>query len=159
NGADYTGFPSSGTNFSPNVQFDDVQNMLDWSPGPNSTFASASNIAAPLAGFVAETDPSNAIVKVEAVLQVFVPASVGSDIHVSAALGGQSGSSVTLHHNVLNQHIGLINAGPIYLDLTSTRTWQWSDFAGGDLNLLIDQTALRPTELVYYDAVGLRITS
>jgi serine protease AprX len=43
------------------------------------------------------------------------------------------------------------------LDVTSSRQWHWSDFAN-DLQLVIDQTGFADDQVIYYDAVGLRVT-
>ncbi len=44
------------------------------------------------------------------------------------------------------------------VDITDVRDWQWADFSNG-LELVLDQYPLDEDEMVYYDAIGLRVTS
>jgi serine protease AprX len=55
-----------------------------------------------------------------------------------------------------NEHIGEANAGPVYVDVTGTRQWQWGDFDRA-LELVLDQTKAGGLDWIYYDAIGLRV--
>ncbi len=65
---------------------------------------------------------------------------------------------VDLDGEAFDGHIGLANAGLIYVNVTGAWDWEWSDF-DADLEIFIDQLELDPDEYVYYDAVGLRVTA
>ncbi|MBW7883749.1 MAG: S8 family peptidase [Caldilineaceae bacterium] len=59
---------------------------------------------------------------------------------------------------IFSNNIGISNSGSIYVDITGDRKWQWGDFEQ-DFQLVIDQGDLDNADIVYYDAVGLRVTT
>jgi serine protease AprX len=59
---------------------------------------------------------------------------------------------------IFNNVIGAGNAGLVYYDITGMRAWTWADF-GNNLQIVIDQSGVNSGDVVYYDAVGLRVTS
>src|SRR5207248_1589067 len=67
-------------------------------------------------------------------------------------------SMLTLQSAAFNPFVGAPNAGTIYVDMTGYRAWNWSDFASG-IQLTIDQHNFAGSHYVYYDAVGLRVTT
>ncbi len=157
-GTNYTGGPGGGSTVHPTSQFTNFENMIDWTDGPNSTFGfggRGDRAVHGLRGRGPAQPPDHAGRGGAAGLR----AGAGRRAHrVSVGLPGETVGTVQVGHNVLNQHVGAANAGPIYVDVTAARLWQWSDFTG-DLQLVVDQRGLGPTEQVYYDAVGLRVTS
>jgi serine protease AprX len=134
--------------------------MVDSALGPNGTFGMGSASKGAFAGFAGETSPGNAITKVEVVLYGYTPAVLASaqDPIITAWVGGKTGKSIVLNHHAFDTYIGAANAGWVYLDITSTRTWKWTDFDNG-LQIVIDQGKFKSTTQIYYDAVGLRVTS
>ena len=154
-GTDYTG--SWCGEKSAMLTFNARDALVDSPSGPDGVFAYGSNVFESLARFEPEISPGYAIQKVEAVLQAYVPAPLSHDFKLKLYVGGSS-KDASVKREFFNANVGPLKAGPIYIDLTSLRTWQWADFENG-LELVIDQSALSATELVYYDAVGLRVTS
>jgi serine protease AprX len=158
-GTNYTGSTGSVA-ATPAVVFSNVPALTDSAPGPNGTFAVGRDARMAVGGFSAEISPGNAISRVEAVLQAYVPARLGDgeDPALLVSVGGQAGAPVVLDHHAFDAVTGAANAGPIYVDLTANRNWSWADFDNG-LELTIDARALRAPHAIYYDAVGLRVTS
>jgi serine protease AprX len=138
--------------------FANASNMIDSALGPSGAYGSGSNTTGSFAGFVVEATPGNAISKVEVVLHAYVPAVLGAgdDPKLFVSVAGVAGKSVVLNHHAFDDKIGATAAGAVYVDLTSTRTWKWSDFDNG-LELTLDQS--KNKNPIYYDAVGLRVTS
>jgi serine protease AprX len=134
--------------------------MADSPLGPNGTFASGANAKGALAGFDSEITPGYAISKVEVALQLYTPVvgTGGQDPILSVAVAGKLGKPTTLNHDKFKNFVGASQAGVVYVDVTSTRNWQWSDFNNG-LEVVIDQSKFKPSQVVNYDAVGLRVTS
>jgi serine protease AprX len=157
-GSNYTGSYSSNKSLLPVYFGNNNSLMLDSPVGPNQAFGHGSWLYAAFGGFEAEVTPGHAIVKVEALLRAYVPVRVGDDLRLSVVVGGVPGSSITLRHEAFDPFIGSGNVGTVVVDLTANRAWKWGDFEQG-VQLLIDQSRLKPEHSVYYDAVGLRITS
>ena len=154
-GTDYTGSWCAETTAT--LTFHARDALVNSPIGPDGIFAYGSKVFESLAWFEPEINPGYVIQKVEAVLQAYVPAPLGHDFKLKLFVGGSS-KEVSVKREFFDGHVGPLNTGPIYIDLTGLRTWQWADFDNG-LELVIDQSALSATELVYYDAVGLRVTS
>ena len=138
--------------------FTNVSGILDSVNGPNDTYAYGGYVTAAFAGFAAELTPDYAITKVEVVLQAYAPAAPSADLILTISAAGVPGQSVVLDRHVFDNLIGPENAGLVVVDMTSTRTWQWSDF-DPYLDLIIDQSNLSTSDTIYYDAVGLQVTS
>jgi hypothetical protein len=117
----------------PTTAFSNTASIIDSAPGPNGTYGYASSGTASFAGFESERTPGNAIIKVEAVLQAYVPVqlSAGDDPRLTAYVSGQPGNTVTLNHHAFDPYVGQANVGTIYIDITATRNWQWGDFNNG----------------------------
>ena len=154
-GSDYTGSWCGET--TAKLTFEAREALVDSPVGPNDVFTYGSRVIESLAGFEPEISPGYAIQKVEAVLQAYVPAPLGHDFTLKLYVGGSS-TSVSVKREFFNAYVGSLNAGPLYIDLTGLRSWQWADLGAG-LELVIDQSGLSAAETVYYDAVGLRVTS
>jgi serine protease AprX len=158
-GSNYTGGATTSQTLTPAVVFKDSAAIVDAPSGPNVTFGYGSAVTSAFSGFAAEVMPGNVINRVEVVLRTYVPAPLSSaaDPKLTVSVGGQAGASVILNHHTLDPYVGAAHAGTISVDITATRPWQWADF--DDLQLIIDQSKLTSTDLIYYDAVGLRVTS
>jgi serine protease AprX len=138
--------------------FTNVSGILDSVNVPNDTYAYGGYVTAAFAGFSAELTPDYAITKVEVVLQAYAPAAPSADPILTISAAGVPGQSVVLDRHVFDNLIGPENAGLVVVDMTSTRTWQWSDF-DPYLEIIIDQSNLSTSDTIYYDAVGLQVTS
>ncbi|MDQ6695090.1 MAG: S8 family peptidase [Chloroflexota bacterium] len=138
--------------------FNNVLNIISSAAGPDGNYGYGSRITQSFNGFLAEKTPGNMVSKVEVALKAYVPTALSSaDVtYVSASLNGVAGTAVALNPSSYSC-CDAAHASTIYVDITSTRAWYWSDFA--NLQLKIDQSRLAVGHNVYYDAVGLRVTS
>ena len=140
-------------------RFQKAGKMVRSALGPDKLYTYASKGVEQIRGFDAEITDGNAITKVELVLNAYAnrKLSAGDDPVITITVAGQS-KSQTLNHRAFDAHVKAANAGPIYLDVTGMRAWRWVDFES-NLRVKINQNKLKPNHLVYYDAVGLRVTS
>lgn len=139
--------------------FKDAKNIP--SPvGKNGTFASGSNAKGAFGGFAAEYMPGYAITKVEVALRAYSPNKLGSKSRpkLTAYVSGKPGTTVEVDPSVFKGFTGPDKAGMVYIDITSTRPWHWSDF-GNNLQVEIDQTGFAKNQVIFYDSVGLRVTT
>jgi serine protease AprX len=139
--------------------FADADKIVDSQLGPNDTFGGGSNHLLTVSGFQAEVTPGHAIVKVEAVFRAYSPVKLGSatDPVIIPFVDQVAGSKVVMNHHVFDGFVGANNAGIAYQDITGSRKWLWQDLERLDLH--IDQMKFKSSSLIYYDAIGLRITS
>jgi len=128
--------------------------------GPDGTFGVGSNVKGAFGGFTLETTPGFTINKVEIVLHAYVPAALktGQDPQLAVVIGGATSQAVSVTAQNFNTHVGVANAGPIYINVTSLRTWTWADFTKS-LELVINQSKSARDQYIDYDAVGFRVTS
>jgi len=140
--------------------FTNAAAMVDSALGPNEATGYGSNVKGAFAGFEAEVTPGHAISKVEVVLHAYAPVKLGAgdDPKLSVVVGGQASKSQSLNHHAFDTYVGASNAGTVYVDITGLRTWQWADFDNG-LEVVIDQGKFKSNHFLYYDAIGLRVTS
>ncbi len=140
--------------------FTDNANMVDDALGPDGLFGYGSTVKGSFSGFASEVTPGNGIQKVEVVLQAYtpVPLEVGDDPVLTVFVSGQPVSSATLNHELIQPFASAENAGELTVDITGSHIWQWADLDNG-VELIIDQTRLNAEHPVYYDAIGLRVTS
>jgi serine protease AprX len=159
-GTNYTGTSTSAQSVTPKMQFNNVSNMIDAAAGATNTYASGSSSMQSFGGFSAEMTPGNAVTSVEVVLQVYAsaPLNSGENPVLSIVEDGQIVRSMTVDRSSFNNYVGAANAGAIYLDITGCRNWRWADF-DNDLQLVIDQSNVSSSHTIYYDVVGLRVTS
>ncbi len=159
-GTDYTGTATTSSTANPVRTFTNVLNMIDTAQGPNGTFASGANVAQDFAGFVGEKSVGQRISMVEVVFKAYAPTHLpsASDPRFTLYVGNQSASSVQLQSTAFDPYTTAAGAGTIYANITGSRNWQWSDFDAG-LKLIIDQNCFDARYPIYYDAVGLRITT
>ena len=138
--------------------FSNANNVL--SPvGKNGIYGSGGKVKGAFGGFMPEYTPGLSITKLEVALRFYTAKTLGSteSVKVTPYVGGAAVSTITLSPTQLNQVLGAPKASTLYFDISSLRTWRWSDFK--TLELLIDQSALSSTSAVFYDALGLRVTA
>jgi serine protease AprX len=134
--------------------------IVDDALGPNGLFGYGSSTRGSFAGFVSEVTPDYSIHKIEVVLQAYVPfgLGVGEDPLLTLYVGGKPVSSLTLSRQLFAAYTSPETAGQVEVDITGSHIWQWTDF-DSNVELVIDQSRLNAGHPVYYDAIGLRVTS
>jgi serine protease AprX len=133
--------------------------IVDSALGPNGSFGSGGLVSGAFAGFEIDFTPGAAVEKVEVVLAGYSAVRLNNRIFLTLSSATRTGSRVGVADRTFDAFVGADKAGPIYIDITSSlRGWGWVDFEQG-LQLLIEQGNLRRTDVLYYDAIGLRITS
>ena len=142
------------------TDFTDAAFIIDSVQGPNGLYGAGGNARGSFGGFAPEASPGTRITRVEAVLRLYVsePLSWGEDVNLSVVVGGASSTTVRVPAQTLNSYVGPANAGTLYVDITALRSWRWGDF-DNELELIVDQSRFSGLRTVYYDSVGLRVTS
>lgn len=127
--------------------------------GPNGTYASGGAVKGSVTGFQPEYVPGQIITKVEVALKLYLSTTLTSTEapKITAYAKSKSGSMVTISPTGINACVGVAKACLTYVDITASRTWLWDDFT--TLEIGIDQSLLGRGKTIYYDAVGLRITT
>ena len=140
--------------------FSNSLSMVDSMLGPNGTFGGGGKAIGSFAGFSGESMPGYAITKVELVLYGYTPSKLGAgfDPKISVCVNSTCGSTETLNHHAFDDKIGVSQAGWVYLDITDKATWQWVTFES-NLEVVIDHGKFKDSGTIYYDAIGLRVTS
>ena len=133
--------------------FSDSSAMVDSALGANGTYGSGDRVTGSFAGFASEVTPGNAISKVWLVLHGYAATSFVKSVKLSIYVSGTLASQVTAPGSIFNNVVGSSKAGPVYVDLTGTRAWQWADF-DKDLQVVIDQSAVDKGNVMTYDAVA-----
>ena len=127
--------------------------------GPNSTFGSrAGSGKGTFGGFNVEAVPGNAISKVEAVFYTYVSGAFSKDFRLNVYINGAPQKQITVKTTIFANVIGPGNMGLVYVDITPTKKWQWVDFSK-NLELYVEQAGFASENTIYYDAIGLRVTS
>jgi len=141
-------------------QFTNVANMVDSSGlGSNGSYGyRVSNGKGTFAGFNMEAVPGNAITKVEAVFYAYANASFSKDFKINAYVNGKLQNEIKVKTKIFANAVGASNAGLVYVDITAVKVWQWVDFYDS-LELYVEHAGFGRTDTIYYDAVGLRVTS
>jgi serine protease AprX len=142
--------------------FANASAAVDSALGANGTYAYGAAVTGAFDGFSAEVTPGESITKVEAVLQLYASDNpvTGQDPVLSVKTAGVASKPVVLDHNSFSPCVGENNACTVFVDITAAKTWQWADFdSTQDLSLTIDQSQFNSTWTIYYDAVGLKVTS
>ncbi len=141
-------------------QFTNAKNMVDKSGnGPDGDYGYLTGDGAgSFTGFQAQMSPGYAITKVEAVFYAFTNSSSRSDLRIRTYVSGAEMGRVSVKSDIFNGLYGSRRAGLIYVDITSANHWKWSDFQN-NLELYIEQDGFNNWQRIYYDAVGLRVTS
>ena len=138
--------------------FTNAANIL--SPvGINGTYGYGKNVKGAFTGFVPEYAPGHVISKVEVVLRMYVSTSLTSSEtpKFTAYVNGQPGATVALATAQLSSCVGLSKVCTQVVDITTSRTWKWSDFP--TLQILVDQSLVSSKKTVYYDAIGVKLTT
>ena len=138
--------------------FANPANMLSM-VGPNGTYGSGGAVKGSVTGFHPEYAPGQKITKVEVALKLYLSTTLTSTEapKITAYAKNKAGSLVTISPTGLNGCVGAAKACITYVDITASRPWLWDDFA--TLEIAIDQGLLARGKTIYYDAVGLRITT
>jgi serine protease AprX len=138
--------------------FTNPNNMLS-AAGPNNTYGYGANIKGSFTGFQPEYNPGQKISKVEVALKLYLSATVtGAEApKITAYAKNKAGLITTVSPTGINACVGASKACLSYVDITASRAWLWDDFA--TLEIVIDQSTLAKTKKIYYDAVGIRITT
>jgi len=141
-------------------QFADPTNVVDGSAlGPNGLYGyRIGNGKGTFGGFNVEAVPGNAVTKVEAVFYAYANASFSKDYKIRPYINGVAQKDTTVKTTIFSNAIGAQNAGLIFVDITSLKQWQWADFYN-NLELYIEHKGFSSSDIIYYDAIGLRITS
>jgi serine protease AprX len=138
--------------------FTNAANIL--SPiGSNGTYGYGKNVKGAFTGFVPEYAPGHVISKVEVALRMYVSTSLTSSEtpKITAYVNGKPGATVALATAALNGCVGLSKVCTQVVDITTSRTWKWSDFQ--TLQILVDQSLVSSKKTVYYDAIGVKLTT
>jgi len=127
--------------------------------GRNGTFGHGSQAQGAFTGFAVEVTPGQEIRKVKATLVAYVPAKLrpASNASLVVFVNGRREGSFVLSHTDFNGHVGADKAGTIELDITGNRTWSWADF--NTLELVIDQSSFARDQVVFYDAIGVHVST
>lgn len=138
--------------------FANSANMLSLT-GPNGTYGSGRAVKGSFTGFNPEYSPGQKISKVEVALKLYLSTSLtsGEAPKITAYAKNKAGTIVAVSPTGLNACVGAAKACLSYVDITASRTWLWDDFA--TLEIAIDQSLLGRDKAIYYDAVGVRITT
>jgi serine protease AprX len=137
--------------------FDDADLMFDAPMGPIDTFATAEIGLSSFSGFGADITPGYSITRVELLLNAYVDQPINKDPKLLVIVGDRVDSE-KLKREFLNDLVGITNRGTVAFDITDARDWSWADFENG-FELALDQTGFDDDDRIYYDAIGLRITS
>jgi serine protease AprX len=142
------------------MSFTNSAALVDSPLGANRTFSYGDIVKGAFGGFISESTPGTHITKIELVVVAYVPVKLGSgeDPIVTAVVNGMTSSARAINHSDLNPYISAATAGTIYLDITDRFAWKWSDFENG-LEVRLDQSKVKSGHPIYYDAIGLRVTS
>jgi serine protease AprX len=130
--------------------------LTDSSLGPVGTYAISRRGASAFGGFTAEITEGYRIAKVEAVIVGFANRPIRMSALVSPQIDGVKIGDVLSADAAFAARTGYGNAGPVYVDVTGGRQWQWADFER-DIKLVIDYTGLDWQDWLHIDAVGLRV--
>ncbi len=135
-------------------------NLVDSYLGPNGTYAiGLNNQTGSVTGFQFEATPGNAITRVEVLLNGYVPNWwLAHDFKVKVWLGGIMIKDYTLPHEQWTHYAGAANPGPVTVDVTSARAWQWADLGNG-LAISLDFGSFGYFDSLALDAISVRVTS
>jgi serine protease AprX len=127
--------------------------------GPDGAYASGANVVGSFRRFTPEYSPGQTIKKVHLILRLYVSAKLGNSeaIRVQPWLPGQTSQTITIPAKDLSGCVGVKKACTLNLDVTAGRAWTWVDLLSVQVGL--DQTALSGGHVVYYDAVGIQVTT
>lgn len=141
-------------------QFSEAEAMID-EPGfgPDGRYGyRVGNGKGSFAGFSSEIVPGYSITKVELVLQAYANVAFSKDYRIKTYLNGKEMGKVSVKTGLFSGVIGEANVGLVAVDITKTNSWRWADF-DDNLEIYIEQAGFSSSHTLYYDAVGLRVTS
>ena len=125
--------------------------------GPDENFGlGTDNIKGSFSGFDVEQTPGYVITKVDVLLQGFAPY-IGHDFKIKIWLGGRQIKEFPVRKEWWQPYpVG--NPGLVVVDITTARDWKWADL-DNQLEVLLDLGPFDRKDVLYLDAVGLRVTS
>ena len=129
--------------------------------GPDGLYGYGGQGKATFAGFSAQVTPGHRISKVELLVSAYATAKIKDlDYTLEIYMQGNKQSTIKRPTSIFDNYVGLANAGLVAVDLTGSRAWQWSDFYN-DLYIQIEHSSFDTSknQTIYYDAIGLRVTS
>ncbi len=140
--------------------FVDAANMVDEAGlGPDGLFGHGSRKAkGSFGGFEVQITPGHAIQKVEVLLHVYAQEELDEDLKLYITVGGQRSRKFTVKEDDFDSRIGPDQAGIVAVNVTRGRKWRWADFDQG-VEVVLDQKKFKNSDMLFYDAVGLRVTS
>jgi serine protease AprX len=130
--------------------------LIDSPLGPIGTYGGSKQGHGSFAGFGAEMTDGYRIVKVEAVIVGYVEQPLRQPTLLASYVASDKVAEAALPGELFDAHVGLANAGPVYVDVTGSRQWQWADFSRG-VELAVDFAGLNKHNSLSIDAVGLRV--
>lgn len=141
-------------------QYIDAAYIVDGSGlGPNSFYGyRVGNGKGTFGGFDVEAIPGNAVSKVEVVFYAYVNGPFSKDYKIRPYINGVAQKEIRSKTTIFSNVIGAENAGLVFVDITAAKAWKWVDFYS-NLELYIEQAGFASGNTVYYDAIGLRISS
>ena len=100
-----------------------------------------------------------AINSVEVVFQIYLDASLSNDIgDFDITVGGVTTNYPITTAQFNNFAPGAANVGEFAVDVTSLRSWAWTDFQTGfDINFRVDKVNADDNVLVFVDAIGVKV--
>jgi SdrD B-like protein/GEVED domain-containing protein/type IX secretion system substrate protein len=141
--------------------FDNFANALS-ADGPDGIYASKSytasgNFNVDATGFSFD-DYSCSITSVEAVFQIYLSGILTNDVaNIEITVGG-SMYPYSFTTNELNAYVGVGKAGELTLDISSLKTWAWTDFQSGfSIKIITDKINQGDASTIYIDAVGVKV--
>ncbi|MCE7987634.1 MAG: hypothetical protein DYG89_41245, partial [Caldilinea sp. CFX5] len=136
----------------------DAANMVDPTGfGPDGLYGyRAGNGKGAFAGFDPELVPGYAIDKLQVVVYGYVNTYFNKDFTIKPYVGGAKVADVKVATDIFQNAIGASNARPIYIDITNLRSWTWADLAN-NFQLAISTGGMGGSQVIYYDAIGLRV--
>jgi hypothetical protein len=151
-----------GTTNGGTLEFSPVANILD--PGPaGRTYAQGDWQSAALGQVATFTSGGHAenIIQVEALIAFYLSSPLADDlVRVQTYFGGvPQGTAAEFPVVSLNRRVGTSLAGIEAVDVTSQRTWAWTDF-DDSLMLQVENATRNGNDAVsiFYDTVGYRVS-
>ncbi len=139
-------------------EFTSYANMLG-AAGRDGKYGYGSQVKGAFTGFQPEYAPGQMIAKVEVTLRLYVPTALArtETPKLTPYVAGEAGAEVIVPVTDLNGCLGAQNACTRKYDITATRSsWTWANL--NSLQIVIDQSTF-DSGRVYYDAVGVRVTT
>ncbi len=127
--------------------------------GPDGFYAyQTGNGKGTFTGYEVGQLPGYAIKKVEVVIPSYVNSLFSKDFTIKPYINGSKIADVKVTTDIFQNAVGVANTRPIYIDITSIKSWVWADFYN-NLEIAIATGGMSSDHSIYYDAIGLRVTT